>query len=157
GEYEPVGGHETRRCDARFICACNVDLEEAVEAGRFRRDLYYRINVLSIHQPPLRDRVGDILPLAEAFVARAAARFHRPRPAIRAEVRAALEAFHWPGNIRQLENVLQQAVLFSAGPELRPSDLPPLIQAHAARGLGMPPEKHSLALNRDAHERELIQ
>src|SRR5262249_54821246 len=82
--------------------------------------------------------------------------FHRPTSAISAEVRAALEAFPWPGNIRQLENVLQQAVLLSTSPELRPSDLPPAIQEHAARALGTPPERDSLASNRDAHERKLI-
>src|SRR5207249_1594353 len=74
GEYEPVGSHQTQRCQARLLFASNIDLEEAVEEGKFRRDLYYRINVLSAYLPPLRERPDDILPLAEGAVARACER-----------------------------------------------------------------------------------
>jgi DNA-binding NtrC family response regulator len=158
GEYEAVGSHQTRRCQARLIFASNINLEEAVERGQFRRDLYYRINVLSIYLPPLRERVEDVASLAEGFVARACVKFRRPPMTIRAEARAALEAYPWPGNIRQLENVLQNAVLFSSGPELLLRHLPKPVQEHAADAGGAAAEDDgSLSINRDLHERNLIQ
>jgi DNA-binding NtrC family response regulator len=128
GEYEQVGGHVTYRSEARIIAASNWDLEDLVETGRLRQDLYYRINVLSFHLPPLRDRAQDIGPLARAFVSHFGARFKKPTMQISGEAMAILEAFHWPGNIRQLENTLQQAVLVATGPELTAADLPDLVR-----------------------------
>jgi transcriptional regulator with PAS, ATPase and Fis domain len=154
GEYEPVGSNETHHCQARFIVATNWNLEEAVARGQFRRDLYYRLNVLSFYLPPLRERVADIAPLARGLVAHFAARFHKGLFAIAPDVFAALESFAWPGNIRQLENVLQQAVLVSDGPQLRLQHLPPLVAPSApVRGDTRP----TLARNREAHERAAIQ
>ena len=125
GEFEPVGSNETRHCTARIIVASNWDLEEAVRQGKFRQDLYYRLNVMSFHLPPLRDRVQDIAPLVRGLTARFATRFHKDLFDISLQAMEALESFSWPGNIRQLENAVQQAVLVSNGAELRASHLPP--------------------------------
>jgi DNA-binding NtrC family response regulator len=128
GEYEPVGSNETHVCRARIIVASNWDLEEAVERGRFRQDLYYRLNVISFHLPPLRERVQDIAPLVRGMAARFNTKFRKDLFDISPEALAALECFPWPGNIRQLENVVQQAVLLSSGPELLAEHLPPLVR-----------------------------
>ena len=155
GEFEPVGSHQTQRCQGRLVFASNVNLEHAVEEGRFRRDLFYRINVLSIYLPPLRERVEDILPLAEKAIARACERFRKEPMTLGAEARAALEAFPWPGNIRQLDNVIQNAVLFSTGSALQLKHLPQPLQEHALRRPGRESDG-SLGLNREIHERTLI-
>src|SRR5581483_2082816 len=104
GEFEPVGSNETQTCSARLIVASNLDLEDAVERGRFRLDLYYRLNVMSFHLPPLRERVQDIAPLARGMAARFTRKFKKDLFDISPEAMTALEAFSWPGNLRQLEN-----------------------------------------------------
>ncbi len=109
--------------------ASNVNLEEQVAKGRFRQDLYYRLNVMTFHLPPLRNRCQDIPLLTRAIVARNNARFGKALFDISPDALAALEAYHWPGNVRQLENVLQEAVLVSSGPELLLRDLPQLVTA----------------------------
>jgi transcriptional regulator with PAS, ATPase and Fis domain len=158
GEYEPVGSNETQQCNARIIVASNSDLEQAVEEGRFRRDLYYRLNVMSFHLPPLRERVQDIEPLARVMAARFNTKFNKELLDIRPETLAALEAFPWPGNIRQLENVVQQAVLVSSGPELLLDHLPAPLQEYALAGeLNRPPSAASLSHNRETTERAVIQ
>jgi DNA-binding NtrC family response regulator len=118
GEFEPLGSNKTNKCLARLIVASNIDLKAAVASGTFRPDLYYRLDVLSLHLPPLRERVEDIAPLARGMIAHFSRKFGKDVRSINAEANACLEAFPWPGNIRQLENVIQQAVLVSAGPEL---------------------------------------
>src|SRR5207248_547186 len=128
GEYEQVGGHATLRSEARIIAASNWDLEESIADGRFRQDLYYRINVLSFHLPPLRERVQDVAPLARSFAAHFAARFSKPLAGIAPDALAALEAFPWPGNIRQLENSIQQAVLVCRSSELTARYLPDAVR-----------------------------
>jgi DNA-binding NtrC family response regulator len=130
-EYEPVGSNETRRCLARIIVASNWNLEEAVEEGRFRRDLYYRLNVMSFHLPRLRERVQDIAPLVRGLVSRYNAKFHKELFDVSAEALAALESYPWPGNIRELENAVQQAVLVSSGPALLLQHLPPAVRDHS--------------------------
>jgi two-component system, NtrC family, response regulator HydG len=124
GAFETVGSNTTKQCAARIIVASNWDLEAAMLAGKFRQDLYYRINVLAFYLPPLRDRVRDIGPLARGLAAHYAAKYGKELFAINADALQALEAFPWPGNIRQLENVVQQAVLIGAGPELLREHLP---------------------------------
>ncbi len=133
GEYEPVGSNETRLCRARVIVASNRDLDEAVARGTLREDLYYRLNVLSFHLPPLRERVRDIAPLVRGTAARFNTRFRKELLDVSHEALAALESFPWPGNIRQLENLVQQAVLLSTGTELLAEHLPPAVRAPAAR------------------------
>jgi transcriptional regulator with PAS, ATPase and Fis domain len=160
GEYEPVGSNETQVSRARLIVASNVNLEEAVEQGRFRQDLYYRLNVMSFHLPPLRERVQDVAPLVRAMTARFSRKFQKQVVEVHPEALAALESFPWPGNLRQLENVVQHAVLVSTGPELLVQHLPQPVQGHALRGCingNGPPTGDSLLHNRQASERTLIQ
>jgi DNA-binding NtrC family response regulator len=155
GEYEPVGSNETKVCTARIIVASNWDLESAVETGKFREDLYYRLNVMSFHLPPLRERVQDIGPLGRAMAARFNHKFRKHLFDISPEAIEALENHPWPGNIRQLENVLQQGVLMSSGPELLLEHLPPeLRERRLEPGL----EKRSAwQRNREQTERAAIQ
>jgi two-component system, NtrC family, response regulator HydG len=158
GEFEPVGSTETRYCRARVIAASNIDLEAAVEQGTFRQDLYYRLNVLGLHLPALRERVADIGPLARGMAARISDKFGKRLFAISPEALALLEAFPWPGNVRQLENVMQQAVLASKGSELLAQHLPPALRDKA--GTTAPPKVSAagqLAADRDRHERRAIE
>jgi len=128
GEFEPVGSNQTQKCLARLIVASNVDLEDAVERGTFRLDLYYRLNVMSFHLPPLSARVEDIAPLVRRMIARFNCKFKRDVRDVSAEAVECLEAFPWPGNIRQLENVVQHALLVSTGPDLRFEHLPEVVR-----------------------------
>jgi transcriptional regulator with PAS, ATPase and Fis domain len=159
GEFEQVGSNETEICKARIIVASNWNLDEAVERGKFRRDLYYRLNVMSFHLPPLRERVQDIAYLVRGMAARFTTKFQKDLFSISAEAMSALEAFPWPGNIRQLENVMQQAVLVSSGRELLLQHLPQPVQECA----GPPSERNgmgsaeSLFHNRELAERAIIQ
>jgi len=114
-EIRRVGGREDLRVDVRIIAATNKDLEEEVKRGRFREDLYYRLNVVTISLPPLRERSTDIPQLAEHFVARACAEAGRDPMPITTEAMRLLVQYHWPGNVRQLDTVLQRAVLLSDG------------------------------------------
>jgi DNA-binding NtrC family response regulator len=159
GEYEPVGSNETQICTARIIVASNWNLDEAVERGKFRRDLYYRLNVMSFHLPPLRERVQDIGPLVRGMAARFNQKFHKDLFDIHPDAMAALEAFPWPGNIRQLENVVQQAVLVSSGSELLLQHLPQPVQEYASLSVGNehPGGTDSLLHNRELAERTIIQ
>ncbi len=158
-EFEPVGSNETRRCTARIIVASNWDLEEAVSAGKFRQDLYYRLNVMSFHLPPLRERIQDIAPLARSLVARFNTKFHKELLDISAPAMDALESFPWPGNIRQMENFIQQAVLVSSGPELLVDHLPQLVRDYrpARVFLSAGVSSDSLTRNREQVERNIIQ
>jgi len=123
-EFERLGSAQTIRIDVRVVAATNQDLEQLVSKKLFRIDLFYRLNVIPLCLPPLRERVQDILPLAEYFVARFAARFNKSIDVIPDEVTAVLEAYDWPGNIRELQNFIERAVLFSPGSVLRlPLDL----------------------------------
>lgn len=127
GEFEAVGSNETQMCKARIIAATNWNLTDAVERGNFRRDLYYRLHVISFHLPPLRHRPEDIGPLVRSMVARFGTKFNKKLFSVCPEALRTLEAFPWPGNIRQLENVIQQAVLTSAGNELKLHHLSPAV------------------------------
>ena len=157
GEYEPVGSNRTHLCTARIIAASNCNLEEAVDRGKFRQDLYYRLNVMSFYLPPLRERVQDIGPLVRSLASKFAKKFGKELFAMSQEAMTAMEAFPWPGNIRQFENVIQQAVLMSQGPELVWPHLPKLIQQNVGTGYtsnGAP--KASLAQSREDVERGTI-
>ncbi len=160
GEFEPVGSIETQKCHGRLIVASNINLEEAVERGRFRPDLYFRLNVMSFHLPALRERVEDIAPLARGMAARFNRKFRKDLFDISPEAMAALEAFPWPGNIRQLENIIQHAVLVSSGPELLVKHLPQAVQEHATVHANdeeqTEPTADSLHYQRDLIERNVI-
>ena len=107
---QPVGGDQEVPVDVRIIAATNKDLEEEVRAGRFREDLFYRLNVIPIDLPPLRDRTDDIPLLAGHFLARYARAMGKPVRAISEEAQVSLMEYSWPGNVRQLENVIQRHV-----------------------------------------------
>jgi formate hydrogenlyase transcriptional activator len=118
-EFERLGSAQTVRVNVRVVAATNQDLEPLVSKKLFRADLFYRLNVIPLCLPPLRERVQDILPLTEFFVAKFAARLNRPIDLIPDEVIAVLKAHDWPGNIRELQNFIERAVLFSPGSVLR--------------------------------------
>jgi formate hydrogenlyase transcriptional activator len=123
-EFERLGSTQTVRVNVRVVAATNQDLGQLVSRKLFRADLFYRLNVIPICLPPLRERVQDILPLTQFFVAKFAARFNKSIDLIPDEVVEALKAHVWPGNIRELQNSIERAVLFSPGPVLRlPLDL----------------------------------
>ena len=118
-----VGGTEARPINIRLICATNMDLEALVRQGRFREDLYYRINTVHIALPALRDRQEDIVPLAELFLQRFAEKYHRPLTGIAPEAADLLKAQRWSGNIRELQNCIEKAVILSEGTVLTAKDL----------------------------------
>jgi Nif-specific regulatory protein len=134
-EFERVGGAQTLKANARILAATNRDLESAVGTGAFREDLYYRLNVVSIHLPPLRDRKSDIPILAEYFLERSAGANRKPVRRFSPGALELLMAYPWPGNVRELENAVERAVLVCTGPTLYPYHLPPNIQA-TGRGKG---------------------
>jgi transcriptional regulator with GAF, ATPase, and Fis domain len=123
-EFERLGGTHTVRVNVRLVAATNQDLAELVSKKLFRADLFYRLNVIPLRLPPLRERVQDILPLTEFFVAKFAASLNKIISSIPDDVLEVLKAHDWPGNIRELQNCIERAVLFSPGPVLRlPLDL----------------------------------
>ena len=128
-----VGGTEARPVNIRLICATNMDLPALVREGRFREDLYYRINTVHIALPPLRERPEDIVPLAERFLERFAQKYHRPLTGLTPEAAATLSAYRWSGNIRELQNCIEKAVILSDGTQLTAKD----IQLDARSGPGM--------------------
>jgi DNA-binding NtrC family response regulator len=142
-EFEPVGGSKTERVDVRCILATNQDLEEQVRKGAFRQDLYYRINVVAIHLPPLRDRIGDIPLLADSFLKRHCGRTGRKVMGFQDEALRRLQMVNWPGNVRQLENVIERAVILTKSPYIGLDDLPddlraPKLDAAGSNGHGLP-------------------
>ena len=122
-EFRPLGGQKPCRADVRVIAASNVDLEEAVRQGRFRQDLYYRLNVIGLDLPPLRERKEDIPLLARHFVAQYAAAFNAPARGLTTAALHKLMLYDWPGNIRELENVIERSVVLSPQTLLRHEDL----------------------------------
>ena len=123
-EFERVGGTRTIKLDVRLITATNRDLEEEVKAGRFREDLYYRLNVVSLRMPSLRDRRSDISLLASYFAAKFAKRSNRVILGISPQARACLLNYDWPGNVRELENAIERAVVLGSSELILPEDLP---------------------------------
>ncbi len=120
----PLGANRETPIDVRIVCATNVELREAVEKGRFREDLYYRLDVVHLAVPPLRSRGTDVLLLAEAFLARIAQRDQRPSPVLSPEVSERLLTYDWPGNVRELYNLLERLMALGSGPTARIQDLP---------------------------------
>ncbi len=129
GEFERLGGVAPVKVDVRLIAATNRDLVSEVRAGRFREDLYYRLNVVAIPLPPLRDRPEDIPLLADHFLHRFSRRNEKPLSGMTAEALAAMSAYSWPGNVRELENTIERAVVLGRGSQLTLDDLPESIRA----------------------------
>lgn len=115
GEYLRVGSSEVRRTNIRVVAATNVDMQRAVEEGRFREDLYYRLSTVAINVPPLRDRGSDIRLLARKFAADFADRYHTPDLNLSDDAFRVLQTYRWPGNVRQLKNIIEQVALFEGG------------------------------------------
>lgn len=128
-EFSRLGSTEVRRTDVRILAATNRDLEKAVAEGSFRSDLFYRLNVIRIDVPPLRARKEDIPPLIDHFLRRYSAREGKTVRGVSAEALAALTAHDYPGNVRELENAIERAVVFSEGDRIRREDLPPFVAA----------------------------
>ncbi|MBN1420080.1 MAG: sigma-54-dependent Fis family transcriptional regulator [Planctomycetes bacterium] len=131
---QPVGSHRVRRFDARVVAATHRDLSAMVRQGRFREDLLYRIQVVELRVPPLRERPEDIEPLAEHFLVAFASRDGKRIIGFSPEARRALFAHPWPGNVRELENAVENAVVFCRGPLIERDDLPRSVRAGAADG-----------------------
>ncbi|HVS74300.1 MAG TPA: sigma-54 dependent transcriptional regulator [Candidatus Acidoferrales bacterium] len=135
--FERLGGTETLHIEARIVALTNTDLAAAVAGGRFREDLYFRLNVLTILIPPLRERREDILPLAEHLLATLRVVHGRPDLTLSEAARRALAAYTWPGNTRELRNALERGVVFSSGATLEPGDFPETVRT--AGGISGPP------------------
>jgi sigma-54 specific flagellar transcriptional regulator A len=154
-EYSPVGDNRTVKCDIRVVAATNRDLGKEVAEGRFREDLYYRLDVIHLELPPLRDRPGDVALLAEHFLGVCAERAGRgDLQGFSPEALALLEVYEWPGNVRALENAVERAVLLSAGPLIAVADLPPAIRACARK---IAPALAPTALGADLGLREAVE
>jgi len=136
-EFERVGGIKTIRVDVRLITATNRELAQEIEKGAFREDLYYRLNVVQIHLPPLRDRKSDIPLLVEHFVRRFNERLGKKVLGVDDAARDALLAHPWRGNIRELENVIERCILFTDGERISVDDLPAELK-RTAHGMDVP-------------------
>ena len=155
---EPVGGTSTIKVDARVLAATNKDLQVEIRAGHFREDLYFRLNVIPIFVPPLRDRQEDILMLADHFMAEFAREYGRRQKTFDAEATLLVQRYPWPGNVRELRNVIERLMIMVPGDTISSADLSFLDLAGAAPPVGAPLGSEKLTLHeaRDRFERELI-
>jgi Nif-specific regulatory protein len=153
-EFEPLGSSKTVKVDVRIIAATNRDLQKEVESGKFRADLYYRLNAFTIHIPPLRDRGADILLLAEYFISKYSQELQKPVKRMSSAVAEILLNYHWPGNVRELENTIERAVLMSTGNTVEVFHLPPTLQPQ-----NITPSEKSFGILKsmvEAYERSII-
>ena len=134
GEIERVGGTRTAKVDVRLIAATNKDLGAAVKAGNFREDLYFRLNVLPVVVPPLRERKTDVTRLAQHFLARFAEAEARPPMTMSEDARELLEEYHWPGNVREMRNLMERAVVLVTGDSITAADLNPWLESAPEEG-----------------------
>ncbi|HYS78732.1 MAG TPA: sigma-54 dependent transcriptional regulator [Candidatus Dormibacteraeota bacterium] len=152
-EFERLGGSRTIKVDVRIVAATNINLEAAIKEGRFREDLYYRLNVVTVGVPALRERVEDIQPLAEYFLRRFARELRRRVGGFSAEAVGRMQEYRWPGNVRELENTIERAVLMCEGDTIRPADLTLLDREHT---VGMTPALAVDLLNLEALEKTAL-
>src|SRR5438876_736433 len=153
-EFERVGGTETIKVNVRMIAATNKDMEQALAQGTFREDLYYRLNVFTIFVPPLRDRKADLLLLADHFLEKFSREHGKTIKRISTPAIDMLASYHWPGNVREMENALERAVLMCEGQVIHAHHLPPSLQTAEASGTVM---RVSLSDSVAAYEKDLIQ
>ena len=132
GEFERVGDIRTVKVDTRIIAATNRDLLDEIDSGRFREDLYYRLNVVPIYLPPLRDRREDVAPLVDFFLKRYAAQNRKEIRRFSPEAMRMLRDHDWPGNVRELQNYIERAVILGEGPDLTAEHLPPQLRGETA-------------------------
>ena len=152
-KVRPLGGDRERRIDVRLIAATHHDLDELVEEGRFRQDLFFRVDVLGVQVPPLRERGDDALLLAQAFLQRAAARARREVLGITPAAAGRLLSYDWPGNVRELENCIERAVALCAHDQLVPEDLPERVRLHRPSQVMVPSETSGRVLPMEEVER----
>jgi transcriptional regulator with GAF, ATPase, and Fis domain len=138
-EFERVGGDQTIRVDVRIIAATNRDLREEVARGRFREDLYYRLNVVNVELPPLRERKADVPSLARFFLDRFAKENGKALDGFAPDTVELLLAHEWPGNVRELENAIERAVVMATGPIVEPRQLPPAVRPAVKSSSSLPP------------------
>jgi DNA-binding NtrC family response regulator len=136
--FRRVGGVRDLTVDVRVIAATNRDLERLVADKRFREDLFYRLSVITLHLPPLRQRRDDIRPLAEFFLRHYAEKFRKPIESMTDELRRVLEHYSWPGNVRELKNAIERAMILEDGKQLTPAYLPIRVTSPASSPLGEP-------------------
>jgi transcriptional regulator with PAS, ATPase and Fis domain len=132
-EFQHVGGVKNIRVDVRILAATNRNLPQAMQKGTFREDLYYRLNVVSITLPPLRDRQADVPTLIRHFVEHYCREMSRPAMGVESTALACLQAYTWPGNVRELQNVIERAVVLAQGPEIAIADLPVEVKEQEVR------------------------
>ena len=152
-QVERLGGSGPRPVDVRVVAATHVDLERAVAEGRFREDLFYRLNVFPIYVPPLRERKSDVLLLADTFLERYGRKHGKPMRRISTPAIDMLMSYHWPGNVRELENCVERAVLLSMDGVVHGHHLPPTLQTAAASGTNL---SGSLEMLMSSYEREIL-
>ncbi len=159
GEIRRVGDTKSIKINARILAATAKDLEEEVKGGSFREDLYYRLNVIIIKVPPLRERRSDIVGLSRLFVKEFATRYSKPIVEITEEAMAMLRAYQWPGNVRELENIIERAVILEDGQSIGQERLPIFKGAGKGAGLGREVSKTGLSIKKgqEVMERDLIQ
>jgi len=159
GEIRRVGDTKSIKINARILAATVKDLEEEVRAGSFREDLYYRLNVIIIKIPPLRERVGDIAGLSRLFIKEFATRYSKPVVDITKKAMAMLRAYQWPGNVRELENIIERAVILEDGKGIGPEMLPIFKGAGKGAVIGTAAAKAGLSVKKgqEVMERDLIQ
>jgi two-component system response regulator AtoC len=153
--FERVGGQETIEVDVRLVAATNRDLKQMVREGRFREDLFYRLDVVAVHLPPLRERPGDIALLAQQFLQNFAQENAKKIEGFTPDALAALAAYAWPGNVRELRNAVERMVVLSRGDRLTVRDLPPAVRAAAGGGVALQPSKGG-ALSLEDAEKQMI-
>jgi Nif-specific regulatory protein len=153
GELDRLGDEKSRRVDVRVIAATNANLEKAIEEGRFRRDLYYRLDVFPIYMPPLRERKSDITLLADHFIEKYAVIHNRSVARISTPAIELLTSYHWPGNVRELENCVARAVLLTQDGVVRAHHLPPTLQTGGSSGTT---KSGSLEQMMMTYEREIL-
>jgi DNA-binding NtrC family response regulator len=157
-QFEPVGGNKTETVDVRLILATNVDLDKEVAEGRFRQDLFYRINVVNITLPGLSERIGDIPLLAKCFLDRCCAQMHKEVLGFTDEAVQCLQRYSWPGNVRELENVMERAVVLTKNRHITVNDLPgKLVQAASIAPAGETYRPTSLKAALEEPEKRIIE
>ncbi|MDR5001953.1 sigma-54 interaction domain-containing protein [Brevibacillus parabrevis] len=156
-KYYPVGGTKQIEADFRIVAATNKNLEEMIREGKFREDLYYRLNVVTLAIPPLRQRIEDTVELAHFFLYEFSLRYNRPIHAISQNVMQNLLQYDWPGNIRELRNAIERLVVFATDGTIREEDLPYSVQSQAKQlPVELPDDLFSLQEELEAHERRVI-
>lgn len=154
GEIEPLGAQQSIRVNVRILAATNKPLESLIEQGKFREDLYYRIQAITLRIPPLRERMEDFTELANTFLQQYILKAGKRRLVLASQTRDYLQAYHWPGNVRELQNVIQAAVYLADNETIEPSALPNTLKQHRSNQIN---ESNNLQDAIEQLERSMIQ